>query len=939
MVVMFERKEDFSWGFDAHESAGKQVNAIFYGPETGAWYGQSVALVNRSFVAIGMPHYDDSDINQGGVEVRGYAGTEWDKDFVVGRDATLISDDPRGGGHFGHSVAASGSRLLVGEPGRSDKVDRGGTAHIYERGDVAWVRAGWIGDGLAADDEMGDKVALSDEYALVGSQNAAARDGLVWVYGWDATAGVYDQLGEVAGAAGGNFGAAIVVKNDFVGIADDVNGAYIYRVGQRSLLEPLGPVGPVGGVGAEELAFDGDYLFVGFPTLDKVEVRRQNQGGKDAYGLISTLAGTVGSTFGSGVAADDGTLVVGAGDVVEGAVYFYDRTAEHIPPTARADAFTFVEDTSGTNSVGVLANDTDANDDVLTVAVVTAPGFDATFTLSSTTGVVTYKALANYCGPDAFTYRLSDADIETSDPLGAVTLAVTCVNDVPLATPFHADASETEVVVGSLWDLVDDSADSESDADLHYTTAPKAGTPAGLLTFDAATGEFTFASNVAGDFAYTYTVTDNGQPPDDLQADAATSELTFHVEHVPPQVNEPVTALLGEEDHQIHLPAPGLVDPEIVSSYFPLTVVIEDNVDHGRVDLGVAGDFHYYPDPNYFGPDTFTYRVSDGFPNGTSDVITLNLTVASVNDLPTGQPDGPNIGHEDVALQISKAALLVNDADVETAAPGLSVTLDLTQLPTHGTISENANAIVYTPEADWNGSDLLYYLIGDGEGESAPVAVSVVFLPENDAPTAEDLLFENVTGPVSGTVVATDKEGDPVTLSMVGAPSLGKLELEPDGAFVYTPFSGEVGLDSALVQPVDSHGKGGVPALVQFELLPGGGTTTDTDGTTPGPCEQVTYYPDADGDGYGNIEFSQLTCAPIDGWVLDNTDCDDLFADRYPGAREIAGDGFDQDCDGVDNTVAAAGGCGCDAGPGGSWAGAGWALGVVLLARRRGGSR
>jgi len=66
--------------------------------------------------------------------------------------------------------------------------------------------------------------------------------------------------------------------------------------------------------------------------------------------------------------------------------------------------------------------------------------------------------------------------------------------------------------------------------------------------------------------------------------------------------------------------------------------------------------------------------------------------------------------------------------------------------------------------------------------------------------------------------------------------------------------------------------------------------TIDEDVTT-------TFFEDGDGDGFGNPANFVEACTQPDGFVTDNTDCDDVQATVNPGQMEIC-DGLDNDCDG-----------------------------------------
>lgn len=65
--------------------------------------------------------------------------------------------------------------------------------------------------------------------------------------------------------------------------------------------------------------------------------------------------------------------------------------------------------------------------------------------------------------------------------------------------------------------------------------------------------------------------------------------------------------------------------------------------------------------------------------------------------------------------------------------------------------------------------------------------------------------------------------------------------------------------------------------------------------------DAVLYYPDNDGDGYGQEDrfgTAVYSCSQPSGFVRDNTDCYDSDPNTFPGAPEICGDGLDQNCNG-----------------------------------------
>jgi len=78
------------------------------------------------------------------------------------------------------------------------------------------------------------------------------------------------------------------------------------------------------------------------------------------------------------------------------------------------------------------------------------------------------------------------------------------------------------------------------------------------------------------------------------------------------------------------------------------------------------------------------------------------------------------------------------------------------------------------------------------------------------------------------------------------------------------------------------------------------GNDNNCDGQDDEGLQSLTYYIDADNDGYGNPNVSLISCSNPAGYVIDNTDCDDNDSNNFPGNPEVCDDN-DNNCDGQDD--------------------------------------
>lgn len=234
-------------------------------------------------------------------------------------------------------------------------------------------------------------------------------------------------------------------------------------------------------------------------------------------------------------------------------------------------------------------------------------------------------------------------------------------------------------------------------------------------------------------------------------------------------------------------------DPENAN----LTATLVQGPAHGTLTLNANGSFTYRPHAGYSGPDSFTYRTSDGALN---DIATVDLTV-DPNVAPVAGADAYQVDRNGSLTVNAAAGVLANDADPDSSSGGV-ITATVIEGPQHGTLTFNADgSFVYTPNPGYYGPDSFTYAASDGD-DATPATVSLNVVNHNALPDARADNYElNKNGSLvvdaAGGVLANDTDADGnLAVEIVTGPRNGTLTLNADGSFTYTPNPGFHGVDT-----------------------------------------------------------------------------------------------------------------------------------------------
>ncbi|MCG7920533.1 MAG: Ig-like domain-containing protein [Candidatus Thiodiazotropha lotti] len=474
-------------------------------------------------------------------------------------------------------------------------------------------------------------------------------------------------------------------------------------------------------------------------------------------------------------------------------------------PVANDDSLSLAQGGTATTLTGgsatVLNNDTGLSDTPATVSLVTDVTNGTLILNGDGTFSYTHDGSSNLL--DAFTYRVTDNDGQTSD--ASVSISVTpAVDAIPTANADTISLAEggtaTTLVGGSATVLNNDTGLDDTPVTISLVTDVSYG--ALSLNSD---GTFTYTHNGSENFtdSFTYRLTDN---------DGQTSDATVNITITPVSDSLPVA-----NDDSLSLAQGGtattltggsatVLNNDTGLSDTPATVSLVTDVTNGTLILNGDGTFSYTHDGSSNLLDAFTYRVTDNDGQTSDASVSISVTPA-VDAIPTANADTISLAEGGTATTLvgGSATVLNNDTGLDDTPVTVSLVTDVN----YGTLMLNSDGTFsYTHDGSNNLTDSFVYRVTDSGGDASETTVVINVISNNSAPVASDLaitVLEN--GIYSGNLPpALDDDGNRVIYQLETIPTQGSVTVEDDGRFNYSPDADYHGPDSFVFTVRDASG-------------------------------------------------------------------------------------------------------------------------------------
>ena len=381
----------------------------------------------------------------------------------------------------------------------------------------------------------------------------------------------------------------------------------------------------------------------------------------------------------------------------------------------------------------------------------------------------------------------------------------------------------------------------------------------------------------------------NDDPAEDIYFgnDPATDEYDCPLDDVPVAVDDLSST---DEDMSVSI---DVTDNDNFGSDGPndMAIVIITNPANGTAivdDQGTPDDptddqITYTPNANFNGPDTITYQICDA--DNDCDTATVSISINAVNDAPIANDDNTTT-NEDTPVVLMVTA---NDTDVDgnidpttvdldTGTPGIQTSVTV---PGGTFVSDGAGNVTFTPNPDFNGTEMIDYQVCDDGTPLPPLCdiatITVDVSPVNDPPMVPDTTVTTPEDtPFDVCVPITDIDNTTFSVSSICTPDGGVVSGLTDPAtteycLTYTPNPDYNGPDTLCIEVCDGSGACDTSyVIITVTPVNDPPMVPDTTVTTPEDTPFDVCVPISDVD---NTTFSVSSiCTPEGGMVSGLTD-------------------------------------------------------------------
>ncbi len=267
-------------------------------------------------------------------------------------------------------------------------------------------------------------------------------------------------------------------------------------------------------------------------------------------------------------------------------------------------------------------------------------------------------------------------------------------------------------------------------------TQPSEG---GTVTRDGDIVRFTPAANFNGTTTFTYLAGDNNG----VQSSGTVTVTVTPVNDAPTANADSFDVVIDSTDNLLDVLANDTSDPD-ASETLSVTAVGEAS-NGGTVEIASNGTgVLYTPATGFTGSETFTYTVSDG---DLTQTAIATVTVAPADDPPSAVDDTfDNLTEDDPETELDVLSNDLPDVNNETFV------VHSVGMPDQGgsvRISDDASQVLYTPAANFNGTETFSYTIRDEGGGLSVAMVMVTVAAVNDPPPIDSptVNLNRATGP------------------------------------------------------------------------------------------------------------------------------------------------------------------------------------------------